>query len=120
MKKIKFKKCTPIKILTKLIKNSPKLYLKQLWDCLNIRISQEGRDTYYPCEYKIIGEIKWWLKTIKTNKPRLMTNPTYQAVIITDVSPIAWGATFQVITKYKNISKKEMQKLSQEKKNLMI
>jgi hypothetical protein len=43
-------------------------------------------------------KIKWWLKIIKTNKPRLISiNPTYQTVITTDASPVAWGVTFQVV-----------------------
>jgi organic radical activating enzyme len=103
MKKIKFKKYTPIKILAKLIEKlstsqtkftQASLYLKQLLDCLNIRI----------------------------NKPRLISiNPTYQAMITTDVFPIAWGVTFQVVKQNTKINpKKEMQKLSQEEKNLVI
>jgi hypothetical protein len=63
-----------------------------------------------------------WLKTIKTNKPRLIsTNPTFQAVITTDASPIAWGATFQAINQNTKLNpRKEMEKLSQEEKNLAI
>jgi ABC-type Fe2+-enterobactin transport system substrate-binding protein len=60
----------------------------------------------------MIGEIKWWIKTIKSNKPDLIsTNPTFQAVIITDVFLIAWGATFQAVNqiqekKWRNYRKK--------------
>jgi hypothetical protein len=98
------------------------LYLKQLSDCLNIRVNKEGWDTYVPWEYRMIGEIKWWMKTIKTNKPRLIsTNPTFQAVITMDASPIAWGATFQAVKQNIKINpRKEMEKLSQEEKNLVI
>jgi hypothetical protein len=102
----KIQKCTPVRVLAKLIGKlsttrtqltQASLYLKQLSDCLNIRINKEGWDTYIPWEYRMIGEIKWWLKTIKTNKPHpIITNPTYQAVITTDTSPITWGATSQV------------------------
>jgi hypothetical protein len=70
----------------------------------------------------MIGEIKWWLKTIKTNKPRLISiNPTFQTVITTDASPIVWGATFQSVKQNTRINpEKELQKLSQEKKDLTI
>jgi hypothetical protein len=69
-----------------------------LSNSLNSTINQWGWDTYYLWEYKIIGEIKWWQKTIKFNHPRLIStisNP--QAVITTDASPIAWGATSKFI-----------------------
>jgi hypothetical protein len=61
MKKIKFKKCTPVRILAKLIGKlsatrnqftQPSLNLKQLSDCLNIRVNKEGWDD-------TLGEIKW-------------------------------------------------------------
>jgi hypothetical protein len=81
MKRIKFKKYIPVRVLAKLIGKlsatqtqftQASLYLKQLLDCLNIRINKEGCDTYIPWEHRMIGEIKWWLKTIKTNKPHLI------------------------------------------------
>jgi hypothetical protein len=95
---------------------------QQLSDCLNIRVNKEGWDTYVPWEYRMIGEIKWWIKTIKTNKPCLISiNPTFQAVITTDASPIAWGATFQAVSQNVRINpRKEMEKLSLEEKNLVI
>jgi hypothetical protein len=98
------------------------LYLKQLSDCLNIRVNKEGWDIYVPWEYRMIGEIKWWLKTIKTNIPHLISiNPTFQAVITTDASPIAWGATFQAVNQKVKINpRKEMEKSSQEEKDLAI
>jgi hypothetical protein len=70
----------------------------------------------------MIGEIKWWLKTIKTNKPHLiLINPTFQIVITTEASPIVWEATFQAVKQNTRInSEKEMQKLSQEEKVLAI
>jgi hypothetical protein len=129
MKRIKFKKCTPVRVLAKLIGKlsatrtqftQASLYLKQLSDCLNIRVNKEGWNTYVPWEYRMIGEIKWWLKTIKTNKPRLISiNPTFQAVITTDASPIAWGATFQAVNQNVRINpRKEMEKLSQSRNSI--
>jgi hypothetical protein len=123
MKKIKYKKCISVRVLAKLIGKpsvtriqftQASLYFKQLLDCLNIRVNKEGWDTYIPWEYRMIGEIKWWIKTIKTNKSHLIsTNPTFQAVITKDASPIAWGATFQAINQNVKINpRREMEKLS--------
>jgi hypothetical protein len=128
---IKYKKCTSVRILAKLIGKlsatrtqfiQASLYLKQLSDYLNIRVNKEGWDTYVLWEYRMISEIKWWLKTIKTNKPHfILFNPTFQAVITTDASPIVWGATFQAVNQNVRINlRKEMEKLSQEEKNLAI
>jgi hypothetical protein len=131
MKRIKFKKCTPVRVLAKLIGKlsatrtqftQASLYLKQLSDCLNIRVNKEDWDTYVPWEYRMIGEIKWWVKTIKINKPHLISiNPTFQAVVTRDASPIAWETTFQAVNQNVKINpRKEMEKLSQEEKNLAI
>jgi hypothetical protein len=67
----------------------------------------------------MIGEIKWWMKTIKTNKPRLIsTNPTFQAVITTDAS---LGSNMPSDkSKHKNKSKKKNGKIIAKKKNLAI
>jgi hypothetical protein len=68
MKKIKFKKCTSVRVLAKLIEKltatrtqftQASLYLKQLSNCLNIRVNKEGWDIYVLWEHRMIREIKW-------------------------------------------------------------
>jgi hypothetical protein len=88
-------------ILLELRKVKKKIYCKKCTP-----MNQWGWDTYYLWEYKIIGKIKWWQKTIKSNHPRLIS--TMYA------SPIAWGITFQIMEQNIKINeKREMKKLSQ-------
>jgi hypothetical protein len=58
--------------------------------CLNERVNQEGWNMWCPWTYRIIGEIRWWNQTIKTNHPRSLTKPIPpQVVITTDAAPEA-------------------------------
>jgi hypothetical protein len=83
-------------------------------EALNLSISIKNQKKFVNLHYSFSYQI--------ICKHRLIiTNPTYQAVITTDASLIAWGATFQAVKQNIRINpRKEMEKLSQEEKDLAI
>jgi hypothetical protein len=75
-KKIYCKKCTSVRELARIIGklsatriqfSQASLYLRQLSNSMSSTVNQWGWDTYYLWEYKIIGETKWWQRTIKSS-----------------------------------------------------
>jgi ribonuclease HI len=43
----------------------------------------------------LYGELKWWAKAIRWNKPRTWATPPPSATLTRDASPWGWGATLQ-------------------------
>jgi ribonuclease HI len=41
------------------------------------------------------GELKWWAKAVRFNKPRPWETPPTSATLTTDASPWGWGATLE-------------------------
>jgi hypothetical protein len=71
------------------------LHLTRMIRTKNAAVKREGWKGGVRLTPFLLGEIKWWLWTIKLNKPHTWANRNPSATLTTDASPWGWGATLE-------------------------
>jgi ribonuclease HI len=71
------------------------LYMSQLNATRTRAVKKSGWDGMTTLTPTILGEIKWWIKTINHNQPHSWAPLETTTTLTTDASPWGWGATLE-------------------------